>query len=159
METRAVEVGASGSLLAVAGAFVVDSLHDMIIWLIVVFSIILCDLITGSIKSIVIKEKYSPSTAFRRTISKTVTYFSFIIMGVLLNRSTGCEYSIDKIAVGIIALVEVGSIIVNIFIIKGYNVDLGRAVRVALKNKFGIEDKDLKGIVTRRKKDKEDGED
>ena len=158
METRAVEIGISGGFLTLAGGLVVDSLADMMIWLVVVLSIILCDFIAGSCKAVRLRENYSISTAIRRTLGKMVMYLAIIVAGVLINKATNCEYNIDKWAVFFIASIEGLSIVGNVLKFNGYNIDWVKFLKVAGKKKYGIEGEDLEGIITKRK-DKEDGED
>lgn len=52
MEEKAIHQAVAGMFAPIAGSFVIDSLQMMIPWLIAMFCVIICDLVTGVRKSI-----------------------------------------------------------------------------------------------------------
>jgi phage-related holin len=106
------------------------------------FFVIVCDLIAGIRKSWLLEEKIKFSTAVRRTIAKMLTYFSFIIMVILIDFATASEYNIAKWAILFICVVEGGSIISNILKPHGYDIDFKKIVNLFVKKIFRIENAD-----------------
>lgn len=137
---------------AIAGSFVVDSLQKMIPWLIVMFAVVICDLITGCRKSMLFGEKVRFSRAWRATMGKMVTYFSFVIMVVLINKASGEKYNIDTWSVLLICFIEGSSIISNILRPKGYDINVAIMFGILLKKIFNIEKEDSKELIKQNKK-------
>ena len=52
MEEKAIHQAVAGMFAPIAGSFVIDSLQMMIPWLIAMFCVIICDLVTGGINEI-----------------------------------------------------------------------------------------------------------
>ena len=75
----------TGGFAAIATAFVAESLQNMIPWLIVTCSVILCDLLFGVRKSMLMGEKVRFSRAIRATMGKMVTYFAFVCMVCMIS--------------------------------------------------------------------------
>ena len=75
----------TGGFAAIATAFVAESLQNMIPWLIVSCAVILCDLLFGVRKSILMGEKVRFSRAIRATMGKMVTYFAFVCMVCMIS--------------------------------------------------------------------------
>lgn len=153
MEERGIYSITSKAFGVIAGGFIIDSLEDIIMWLIVMFSVVLCDLITGVRKSLSLKEKVRFSRAWRATMGKMVTYFSFVVMAVFIDRATDEAYSIDKWSILFVCFIEVCSIIANILKPKGYNFNLIAALSVFAKKVFSIDKEDSKEIITKNKED------
>lgn len=153
MNKAKVHEAVGAGFMAIAGGFVIDSLKKIIIWLIVMFSVIICDLIAGCRKSILMKEEVRFSTAWRRTMGKMVTYFSFVIMVVMINQATQQDYQIDKWAVLFVCGIEGCSIMSNILKPKGYNINVIGLLSVLAKKLFKIESEDTKSVITKIDKD------
>lgn len=148
-----VQTAINGSFGAIAGSFVIESLHHMIVWLIVMFSVIMCDLAFGVRKRFILNEEVRISKAFRDTMGKMVTYFSFVVMVVMISEATGN----DKIALwGVLAVcgVEGLSIIGNILRPKGYDVNLSAVITMLAKKIFSIDKEYSEGIIEKKKDDK-----
>lgn len=144
-----VQTAINGSFGAIAGGFVIESLHHMIVWLIVMFTVIMCDLAFGVWKSIKMGEPVRITRAFRDTMGKMITYFSFVIMVVMISEATGNE----KIAYWSILFVcglEGLSIIGNILKPKGYDVNLGAVVTMLAKKIFSIDKEYSEGIIEKK---------
>jgi hypothetical protein len=88
------------------------------------------------------------STAVRRTIAKTLTYFSFIVMVILIDFATSNEYHIAKFFILFICVVEGGSIISNILKPHGYDIDFKKLVGLFLKKFLNIDKEDSEGILS-----------
>lgn len=146
---EAVNVG----FLMVAWGFILDSLQKIIVWLIVMFSVIICDLITGCRRSLMMNEEVRFSSALRRTMGKTVTYFSFVIMVVMISQAVGDNCHIDKWAILFVCFIEGSSIISNILRPKGYDINMVQILSILTKRIFNIESEETKKIITKIKKE------
>lgn len=144
-----------GKTFSVMWVFMADSLAEMIPWLVVMFSVIVCDLITGCRKSFTMGEEVRFSRAFRATMGKTVTYFSFVLMVVFIERAAGGEYNIDKWSILFICFIEFCSIISNILKPKGYNINIIGLLSVINKKAFNIDKEDTKDVLIRKDKEKD----
>lgn len=117
--------------VAVAGpAFIKDSLSHMIPWLIASFAVIVCDLVFGLRKSLLMKEEIRVSKAIRRTMGKVVTYFAFVCTVCMVEVAAGSEYGIDKWACLSVCAVEFSSIISNILKPKGVSVNFKKLLAI-----------------------------
>lgn len=112
----------SGLFTPVAIGFIQNSIHMMIPWLIVMFVVIITDLISGIRKSIKLGVEVSPSTAFRETMGKIVTYFSWVIMVCLVDVAMGGNATASKWGCLLVIAIEGGSIVSNI--LKPYGVEI-----------------------------------
>lgn len=152
MKEKAIHQIASGAFASVAGNFVIDSLQMMIPWLITMFCVILCDLITGVRKSKLMGEYVRFSRACRATMGKMVTYFSFVVMVVMINKSAGDSMRIDTYACLFVCFIEGCSIISNILKPKGYNFNLSAAIGVFARKIFSVGKEDINNIISKEEK-------
>lgn len=114
-----------GRILAWMSIFVYDSLESIITWLMVMFSVILCDFITGSRKALIMHEPFRVSKAIRATMGKICTYFSFVVAAVFIENASGIQGS-SKWAIVIVCAGEGISIVNNILKPKGYSIDINK---------------------------------
>lgn len=112
----------SGVFTPIAVAFIQDSIKIMIPWLIVMFFAIITDLISGIRKSIKLGVDVSPSTAFRETMGKMVTYFAWVIMVCLFDVATGGNASVAKWGCILVIALEGGSAFSNFM--KPYGIEI-----------------------------------
>lgn len=154
MEEKAVHQISAGVFAPIAGSFVIDSLQMMVPWLIVMFCVIVCDLVTGVRKSLLMGEHVRFSRAWRATMGKMVTYFSFVVMVVMIQKASGMDVRIDTYSCLFVCFIEGCSILSNILKPKGYNFNLAKAIGVFFKKVFSIDKEDLEGVIT--KKDNQD---
>lgn len=154
MEEKAIHQATAGIFAPIAGSFVIDSLQMMIPWLIVMFCVIVCDLITGVRKSLLIGEHVRFSRAWRATMGKMVTYFSFVVMVVMIQKASGMDVRIDTYSCLFVCFIEGCSIISNILKPKGYNFNLAAAIGVFAKKVFSVEGEELKDVITKDKEEK-----
>lgn len=146
-------IAIQGIFSAVAGNFVLESINQMIPWLIVMFAVILCDLATGWRRCLLMNEEVRFSRAWRATFGKMVTYFSFVVMVVFINVASGGGYAIDKWMILFICFIEVCSIISNLLKPKGYNINLASAISLFLKKVFSIDREDTKDLIQKNKEE------
>lgn len=154
MEGKLIHLAVSGIFAPVAGSFVIDSLQSMIPWLIAMFCVIICDLVTGVRKSMLMGEHVRFSRAWRATMGKMVTYFSFVVMVVMINRAAGGSMHIDTYACLFVCFIEGCSIISNILKPKGYNFNLAKAIAVFCKKMFSVDKEDIEDVITKKEETK-----
>lgn len=142
-----------GGFAVIASSFIIQSLEHMIPWLIVSFSVIICDLAFGVRKSLLMNEEVRFSGAIRRTMGKMVTYFAFVCMVVMINIASGDKWNIDIYSCLFVCFIEFCSIISNILKPKGYDFNILKALGVFCKKVFNVDKEDVSEIIT---KDKEE---
>jgi phage-related holin len=140
-------------MFAVMGVFVSDCIADIMPWLVVTFSVIICDLITGCRKSMIMGETIRFSRAFRATMGKMVTYFSFVVMMVFIEHASEDTNNLDKWAILFICFIEICSIISNILRPKGYDINVVGAIGLLAKKVFGLDKEDTNGIITKKEEE------
>lgn len=152
MEEKVIHQATAGIFAPIAGSFVIDSLQMMIPWLIAMFCVIICDLVTGVRKSLLMKEHVRFSRAWRATMGKMVTYFSFVVMVVMVNRAAGGSMHIDTYACLFVCFIEGCSIISNILKPKGYNINLAAAIALFSKKVFSVNKEDVNEVIKEEEK-------
>lgn len=151
MKEKAIHQVTSSVFAPIAGSFVIDSLQLMVPWLIAMFCVIICDLVTGVRKSLLLKEHVRLSRAWRATMGKMVTYFSFVVMVVMVNKAAGDNLHIDTYACLFVCFIEGCSIISNILKPKGYNINLAAAISLFSKKVFSVDKEDVKYVINKEK--------
>lgn len=140
-----------GGYSALFAAFLQESIGHIIPWMVVSFFVILCDLVVGIRKSLLMNETVRFSSACRRTLGKTVSYFMFVIMVAVIDVAAHGGGTIDKYACLLVCFIEGCSIINNILKPKGLSVDINKLFNALTKKNLGI---DVDGLI---KEDKKDG--
>ena len=153
MKENIVTQSIPGGFAVIASSFIMQSLEHMIPWLIVSFSVIICDLAFGVRKSLLMNEEVRFSGAIRRTMGKMVTYFAFVCMVVMINIASGDEWNIDIYSCLFVCFIEFCSIISNILKPKGYDFNVLKALGIFCKKVFNVDKEDVSEIIT---KDKEE---
>lgn len=153
MKENIVTQSIPGGFAVIASSFIMQSLEHMIPWLIVSFSVIICDLAFGVRKSLLMNEEVRFSGAIRRTMGKMVTYFAFVCMVVMINIASGNKWNIDIYSCLFVCFIEFCSIISNILKPKGYDFNILKALGVFCKKVFNVDKEDVSEIIT---KDKEE---
>lgn len=136
--------------------FMEQSIHAMMPWLIVMFAVILCDFIAGIRKSLILKLEVRWSSAFRRTMGKMVTYFSFVMMIVLVNNASQDDWHLDKWMCLLVCLLEVISIFGNILKAKGLQLDTKAVLTLFFSKMLRVSREEVKDIV--RETDEKDND-
>lgn len=153
MKENIVTQSIPGGFAVIASSFIMQSLEHMIPWLIVSFSVIICDLAFGVRKSLLMNEEVRFSGAIRRTMGKMVTYFAFVCMVVMINIASGDKWNIDIYSCLFVCFIEFCSIMSNILKPKGYDFNVLKALGIFCKKVFNVDKKDVSEIIT---KDKEE---
>lgn len=143
-ETMNAVCGAASAILPI---FLKNTLAHMIPWLIATFAVIFCDLVFGIRKSMLMKETIRVSSAARRTMGKTVTYFAFVCTVCAVEVAAGSHYGIDKWACLAICLLEFSSIVSNILKPKGITLDLKALVSFAVGKLIKVDRKEIEDIL------------
>ena len=150
MEKSILNTVTEGSNLAILAAFLNESIGHMLPWLIVSFFVILCDLVVGIRKSLLMNEEVRFSSACRRTMGKMVSYFMFVIMVAVIDVAAHGGGTIDKWACLAVCLIEFSSIMSNILKPKGYEINLAKLIAVVFGNKFDVAKKDIEEIIEKK---------
>ena len=137
----------NGGFASIMSAFMIESIEHMLPWLIVTAAVILCDLICGVRKSMYFGEDIRFSSAIRKTMGKTVTYFSVCMMMAMIEVASGEVYQLDKWACFFVCFVEGCSIISNILKPKGYSINFVGLLSLFTKKHLGVEKDELGNII------------
>ena len=144
MKENIVTQSIPGGFAVIASSFIMQSLEHMIPWLIVSFSVIICDLAFGVRKSLLMNEEVRFSGA---------TYFAFVCMVVMINIASGDKWNIDIYSCLFVCFIEFCSIVSNILKPKGYDFNVLKALGIFCKKVFNVDKEDVSEIIT---KDKEE---
>lgn len=150
MEKSIANTGTEGMYSVILAGFLQESIGHIIPWLIVAFAVILCDLVVGIRKCLLMGEKVRFSSACRRTLGKCVSYFMFVIMVAVIDVAAHGGGEIDKWACLIVCLIEFSSIMSNILKPKGYDFNLGKLVAVIFGKKFDVKKEDIEEIINQK---------
>lgn len=150
MEKSTMNTAAEGGYSAILAAFLNESIGHMLPWMIVTFFVILCDLVVGIRKSLMMSEEVRFSSACRRTMGKMVSYFMFVIMVAVIDVAAHGGGVIDKYACLAVCLIEFSSIMSNILKPKGYDINLVKLLAVVFGKKFDIAKKDLEEVIEKK---------
>lgn len=113
---------AAGVFTPVAVLFLQDTFKTMIPWIMVMLSVVACDLVAGIRKSLKLNVHVSWSMAFRETMGKMVIYVAFVLMVAMIDAASGHSFKIALWGCLLICALEGGSIISNI--LKPYGIDI-----------------------------------
>lgn len=113
---------ASGLFTPFAVMFLQDAFKTMLPWIMVMLSVVICDLIAGLRKSIKLGVHISWSMAFRETMGKMVTYVAFVLMVAMIDAASNHSFHIAMWGCLFICALEGGSIISNL--LKPYGIDI-----------------------------------
>lgn len=152
MEKSILHTAAEGGNSAILAAFLNESIGHMIPWMIVSFFVILCDLVVGIRKSLLMNEEVRFSSACRRTMGKMVSYFMFVVMVTVIDVAANGGGTIDKYACLSVCLIEFSSIISNILKPKGYDINLIKVIAVVFGKKFDVAKKDIEDVFEKSQK-------
>ena len=152
MDKSILNTVAEGSNFAILAAFLNESIGHMLPWLIVSFFVILCDLVVGIRKSLLMNEEVRFSSACRRTMGKMVSYFMFVIMVTVIDVAANGGGTIDKWACLSVCLIEFSSIMSNILKPKGYDINLIKIIAVVFGKKFQVAKEDIEELIEENNK-------
>lgn len=149
MEKSVISVSEGGYSVILAG-FLQESIGHIIPWMIVTFFVIICDLVVGIRKSLMMGEEVRFSSACRRTLGKCVSYFMFVIMVAVIDVAAHGGGTIDKWACLLVCFIEFSSIMSNILKPKGYEINLAKLIAVIFGKKFEVAKKDIEEIIEKK---------
>lgn len=152
MDKSIVATATEGGYAVIFATFLQESIGHMIPWLIATFFVILCDLVVGLRKCLLMGEEVRFSSACRRTMGKMLSYFMFVIMVAVIDVAAHGGGVIDKYACLAVCLVEFSSICSNILKPKGYNINLIKLIAVVFGHKFDIAKQDIEEIIENKDK-------
>lgn len=141
-------MAAEGGYSVIFATFLRESIGHIIPWLIVTACVILCDLVVGLRKSIMMGEEVRFSSACRRTLGKCVSYFMFVIMVAVIDVAAHGGELIDKWACLLVCFIEGCSIINNILKPKGMSLDIKRLIEILVGKKLDIK---IDGVIKENK--------
>lgn len=147
MEKSVTLTAVESGYAAIFATFLQESIGHMIPWLVVSFFVILCDLVVGIRKSLLMGEEVRFSSACRRTMGKMLSYFMFVIMVAVIDVAANGGGVIDKYACLAVCLIEFSSIMSNILKPKGYDVNLVKMIALVFSKKFDVAKKDVEEII------------
>ena len=124
MEKSIAVTATEGGYSVIFATFLQESIGHMIPWLVVAFCVIICDLVVGLRKCLLMGEEVRFSSACRKTLGKLVTYFMFVVMMVVIDVAAHGNGEIDKWACLLVCFIEFTSVISNILKPKGININL-----------------------------------
>lgn len=135
-----------GGYSVILAGFLQESIGHIIPWIIVAFAVILCDLVVGIRKSLMMGEEVRFSSACRRTLGKCVSYFMFVIMVAAIDVAAHGGGTIDKWACLAVCLIEFSSIMSNILKPKGYDVNFAKLIALVFGKKFEMSKKEIEDV-------------
>ncbi len=137
-------VGATASTLTL---FLEESIQAMVPWLVVMLSVILCDLVVALRRCYIMNEEIRVSKAVRNTMGKVVTYVAFVLMVCLIEQATGFGLHLDAWSCLIVCFTEACSIFSNLLKPHGYKLNTLKAVAVLVAKLTGVEKQDVEETV------------
>ena len=150
MEKSIIATATEGGYSVVLAGFLQESIGHVIPWLIVAACVIVCDLVVGIRKSLMMGEQVRFSSACRRTLGKMVSYFMFVIMVSVIDVAANGGGVIDKWACLLVCFIEFSSIMSNILKPKGYDMNFAKLVAVVFGKRFDVAKKDIEEIIEKK---------
>lgn len=150
MEKTILATATEGGYSVLFASFMQESIGHIIPWMVASFFVILCDLVVGIRKSLLMGEEVRFSSACRRTIGKIITYFTFVIMAAVVDVAAHGGGTIDKWACLAVCLIEFSSIMSNILKPRGYEVNLIKLIAVIFGHKFEQKKEDIIDIFEKK---------
>lgn len=150
MTKTALDNFSEGGYSVILAGFLQESIDHIIPWIIVSFVVILCDLVVGIRKSMIMGEEVRFSSACRRTLGKCVSYFMFVIMVAAIDVAAHGGSTIDKWACLAVCLIEFSSIMSNILKPKGYDVNFAKLIALVFGKKFEMSKKEIEDVFEKK---------
>ena len=110
--------------------------------------VVVVDLLAGVRCAWLLGERIRWSTGVRRTLSKLITYISFVVCAVMINVASNTEFDIAKWACLFVCAVEGFSVAENIIKPHGYSINL-QALAKNIGKRYGV---DTGGVIKKTKK-------
>jgi phage-related holin len=151
MEKQVIHQGIASGFGALAGAFVAESIQHLLPWLMVSFAVIICDLVVGIRKSLIMGEEVRFSRAVRATLGKCVSYFAFVVMVCMIDVAAKSGQQLEKWMCLLICAVEGASILANILKPKGIDLNIGKVLALFVSKKTGIDKEEIEDLIKEEK--------
>lgn len=148
-----IEQGSAGAMTSIAGVFLQDTIHTMLPWLLAMVAVVICDLVFGIRKSLKLGIHISPSRALRATMSKIVTYVSWVLAVAMIDCAEGHTLNISKWACLLVCLIEGMSIVGNMLKPYGYDFSVKASIVFFLSLIFRQDKEELEDMVSDDKLD------
>jgi ABC-type microcin C transport system permease subunit YejE len=107
--------------------------------------VILCDLLFGVRRSMLMGVEVRFSRAIRATMGKMVTYFAFVCMVCMINVAAGGNLKIDVYSCLLVCFIEGCSIVANILRPKGITLNVLNVISVAAAKVFSVDAQKVEG--------------
>lgn len=133
---------------SVAIATLGDALQTMLPWLMVMVSVIICDLFAGLRKSLKLGIHVSISMAGRETMGKLVVYTSFVLMVAMIDAASGHDMEVAKWGCLLVCMIEGSSILSNILKPHGIDLSLQSIIKLFAKKKLDLTDEEASELVS-----------
>ena len=137
-----------GGFAAIVGSIYERGVEEAVPWLIAMVCVVVVDLFAGVRCAWLSGEKIRWSTGVRRTLSKLITYISFVVCAVMINVASNTEFDIAKWACLFICAVEGFSVAENIIKPHGYSINL-QALAKNIGKRYGV---DTDGVIKKTRK-------
>ena len=137
-----------GGFVAIIGSIYERGVEEAVPWMIAMVCVVVVDLLTGVRCAWLMGERIRWSTGVRRTLSKLITYISFVVCAVMINVASNTEFDIAKWACLFVYAVEGFSVAENIIKPHGYSINL-QALSKSIGKRYGV---DTDGVIKKTKK-------
>ena len=144
---QAIVDASSGGFAAIVGSIYERGVEEAVPWLIAMVCVVVVDLFAGVRCAWLMGERIRWSTGVRRTLSKLITYISFVVCAVMINVASNTEFDIAKWSCLFICAVEGFSVAENILKPHGFDINLVNLIKAIGKK----HDVDLNGVVKKKK--------
>lgn len=140
-------VAVNGFFTLPAILFLQDTVTTMIPWIMVMLSVVLCDLAAGLRKSHLLNVHISISMAFRETMGKMVVYVGFVLMVAMIDAASNHSFDIAKWGCLFVCALEGGSIISNILKPRGIDISLREVIKIIGKRFGKMTEEETEGVI------------
>ena len=137
-----------GGFATIVGSIYERGVEEAVPWLIAMVCVVVVDLFAGVRCAWLMGERIRWSTGVRRTLSKLITYISFVVCAVMINVASNTEFDIAKWACLFICSVEGFSVAENIIKPHGYSINL-QALAKSIGKRYGV---DADGVIKKTRK-------
>ena len=138
----------NGTFTVIVGDWFSNGVQHSMPWLIAMTLVVVVDLFAGVRCAWLMGERIRWSTGVRRTLSKLITYISFVVCAVMINVASNTEFDIAKWACLFICAVEGFSVAENIIKPHGYSINL-QALAKNIGKRYGV---DTDGVIKKTRK-------
>lgn len=139
-------IASTGTFSAIASAFVLQSMQNIIVWMFVMIAFIFCDLFAAIWKCYKVEEKIRLSKATRDTMAKIVIYNAFVVSMCFTSVASEMP-EISRNACLLVCLIEFVSIMGNILKTHGIHVSLNDVLKLFLSKKLDVAKEELEDVI------------